>query len=195
KKKEAGEQLRDLTQQRADLEQRHKRTQQDQTYRDLITKRRQLTEIIGRKHARQVQRSNAFFYVHANKGGKLLAQMLRGPQNKAQVHTQRTRQGRLMQFPEEIADEFRSFYTKLYNTTDINGDTGTAQKQTETARYLQNFNPDALTLEEAETLDVPVTEEEVKLALKTAKNGKAPSPDVFSGRILQEMAATITVIP
>ncbi|CAH2248084.1 Hypothetical predicted protein, partial [Pelobates cultripes] len=57
---------------------------------------------------------------NANKGGKLLARMLRGTQNRAQVHTIRTVQGKTTQFPKEIADEFEKFYTKLYNTHEGN---------------------------------------------------------------------------
>ncbi|CAH2283812.1 Hypothetical predicted protein [Pelobates cultripes] len=72
-------------------------------------------DLIEYKYHRIMQHSKAFFYLHMNKGGKLLAQMLRGQQAPAQVHKIRTTTGCLTQFLEELADEFRKYYTKLYN--------------------------------------------------------------------------------
>ncbi|CAH2285019.1 Hypothetical predicted protein [Pelobates cultripes] len=91
------------------LETLHKRTRQEEHYRTLLTLRRQLSDLIARKHHRSIQRSKAFFYIHANKGGKLLARMLRNQQTSAQVSALRTARGTTTQFPEEIANEFRSY--------------------------------------------------------------------------------------
>ncbi|CAH2223214.1 endonuclease reverse transcriptase, partial [Pelobates cultripes] len=140
--------------------------QQDQTYRDLISNRRQLSELIESKHARTIRRTRAFFYMHANKGGKLLVRMLRGAQSRAQVHALRTTQGTLTQFPEEIASEFQRFYTQLYNTRGDEDRISRTTRKTDTTDYLVGFQPDTLTPEEAEELDTPITEEELKQALK-----------------------------
>ncbi|CAH2276731.1 Hypothetical predicted protein [Pelobates cultripes] len=88
----------------------HKWTQQEAHYRTLLTLRRQLTDLIARKHHRTIQRSKAFFYIHANKGGRLLARMLRNQQASAQVSALRTARGSTTQFPKEIANKFRTYY-------------------------------------------------------------------------------------
>ncbi|CAH2250629.1 Hypothetical predicted protein, partial [Pelobates cultripes] len=84
KKREAQQQMASLADQIATLETLHKRTQLESHYRTLLTTRRQLTELIARKHYRTTQRSKAFFYIHANKGGRLLAHMIRNQQATAQ---------------------------------------------------------------------------------------------------------------
>ncbi|XP_063315782.1 vomeronasal type-2 receptor 26-like [Pelobates fuscus] len=221
RKKNASRQIMDLTQKIGDLESTHKHDQQEQTYRELISTGRQLAELLERNHARTVQRSRVLFYRHANKGGKLLARMLRGTQHRAQVHTIRTAQGNTKQFPKEIADEFEKFYTKLYNTRGGDDKQSPTTRRAATTAYLTNLQQHTITPEEAEELDSPITEEEIRQALKTAKTGKAPGPDGFPveyfkklGHILipyltkalngirdghafhrETLAATITVIP
>ncbi|CAH2282994.1 Hypothetical predicted protein, partial [Pelobates cultripes] len=123
----------------------------DQTYRDLVTNRRLLSELIKRKHARTRQRNHAFFYLHANKGGKLLAQMLRG----AQVHALGTTRGTTTQFPEDIASEFQRFYAQLYNIRRDEDKLSRNTRELDTTDYLGGFRPDALTSGEAEELDTP----------------------------------------
>ncbi|CAH2306963.1 Hypothetical predicted protein [Pelobates cultripes] len=140
RKKEIGQQLADLTQKISDLEMAHKRDQQDQTYRDLMSNRRHFSELIESKHTRTIRRTRAFFYMHANKGGKLLARMLRGTQSRAQVHALRTTQGTLTQFPEEIASEFQRFYTQLYNTRGVDDGTSQTTRKAETTDYLGGLN-------------------------------------------------------
>ncbi|CAH2306806.1 Hypothetical predicted protein, partial [Pelobates cultripes] len=68
----------------SNLETLHKRSQLEEHYRCLLDARRQLTELIARKHHRATQKSKAFFYIHANKSGRLLANMIRPQQARAQ---------------------------------------------------------------------------------------------------------------
>ncbi|CAH2321916.1 Hypothetical predicted protein [Pelobates cultripes] len=91
-----------------DIEVRHKRTLSEDTYTELLGLRRQLQALLLKKHYRQ--RLKAFYYIHTNKGGKLLARMLRGQQTHAQVHKLKIAGRRTT-----IAHEFRSYYTQLYN--------------------------------------------------------------------------------
>ncbi|CAH2220953.1 Hypothetical predicted protein [Pelobates cultripes] len=99
KKRENQQAMADLTAQIANLETLHKRSQMETHYRELLTARRQLTELIDRKHHRAIQRSKAFYYLHANKGGKMLARLIRGQQARAQVQAIRTSNGHLTHPP------------------------------------------------------------------------------------------------
>ncbi|CAH2305638.1 Hypothetical predicted protein, partial [Pelobates cultripes] len=83
--------------------------------------------------------------------------MLRGAQGRAQVHTLRTAHGTMTQFPEDIATEFRRFYTRLYNAREEETGLPQAARQTDTMDYLRDFHPDALTPAGAEELDAPIT--------------------------------------
>ncbi|CAH2273874.1 Hypothetical predicted protein [Pelobates cultripes] len=77
KKREAQQHMLELTDQISKLETQHKRSQLEEHYRSLLDTRRQLADLVARKHHRATQRSKAFFYIHANKSGRLLARMIR----------------------------------------------------------------------------------------------------------------------
>ncbi|CAH2276381.1 Hypothetical predicted protein, partial [Pelobates cultripes] len=64
-----------------DIKDHHKRTLTDESYTELLELRSQLQALLVKKHYRQLQRSKALYYIHANKGGRFLARMLRGHTN------------------------------------------------------------------------------------------------------------------
>ncbi|CAH2219285.1 Hypothetical predicted protein, partial [Pelobates cultripes] len=148
KKKEAQQRLNELTNRIAQLETLHKRTQLETQYRSLLEARNQLTELVARRHHRATQRNRAFYYIHANKSGRLLAHMIKNRQARAQVHELRTTKGTLTQFPEEIAEEFRKYYQTLYNIDPTTSGDRQDDRIVATTQYLQNFRPEALSLEE-----------------------------------------------
>ncbi|CAH2276183.1 endonuclease [Pelobates cultripes] len=97
------------------LERQHKRSQLNAVYGELMEHRRRLKDLILKRHLRSVQRSKGFYYVHANKGGKYLARLLKGPLSHRQIRKIRLATGEVSPFPQKIAGEFRSFYEHLYN--------------------------------------------------------------------------------
>ncbi|CAH2284621.1 Hypothetical predicted protein [Pelobates cultripes] len=115
KKRESRRHMTDLLTRINALEMQHKRSHLEETYKELLEARRSLHAHMTNRHYSSIQRSKAFFYQHANKGGRLLARMLRGPQGMTQVHKLRTSDGTITQFPDKIASEFRTFYASLYN--------------------------------------------------------------------------------
>ncbi|CAH2285090.1 Hypothetical predicted protein [Pelobates cultripes] len=115
KKRESRKHMTDLLTRITTLEMQHKRSHLEGTYKELLEARRSLHTHMTKRHYSSIQRSKAFFYQHANKGGRLLARILRGPQGMTQVHKLRTSDGTITQFPDKIASEFRTFYASLYN--------------------------------------------------------------------------------
>ncbi|CAH2278107.1 Hypothetical predicted protein [Pelobates cultripes] len=111
------------------LETQHKRQQVEDTYRELLEERRRLHALLLKRHLRQLHRSKGFFYLHANKGGKLLAHMLRGQQHPSQVHKLKTSNGTTTQNPEKIATEFFTYYSSLYSTHSQSDEEGKRIKQ------------------------------------------------------------------
>ncbi|CAH2292533.1 Hypothetical predicted protein [Pelobates cultripes] len=96
----------------SNLERQHKRSQLNAIYRELMEQRRKLTDLILKRHLRSVQRTKGFYYAHANKGGKYLARLLKGPQPHRQIHKIRLTSGEISPFPQKIAEEFRLFYER-----------------------------------------------------------------------------------
>ncbi|CAH2315364.1 Hypothetical predicted protein [Pelobates cultripes] len=115
KRKESQRQITDLVDCISTLEAQHNRSHLESTYAELLEARRQLQKHMMTHHYRSLQRSKAFFYQHANKGGRLLARILKGPQGLAQVNRLRQADDTITQFPDKIASEFRTFYSSLYN--------------------------------------------------------------------------------
>ncbi|CAH2283439.1 Hypothetical predicted protein [Pelobates cultripes] len=135
KKRESRKHITDLLTRITTLELQHKRSQLEGTYKELLEARRSLHTHMTKRHYSSIQRSKAFFYQHANKGGRLLARMLRGPQGMTQVHKLRTSDGTITQFPDKIASEFRTFYASLYN---IPGPTLPEETETQIATAVRN---------------------------------------------------------
>ncbi|CAH2276918.1 UDP-Gal:beta c beta 1,4- galactosyltransferase, polypeptide 1, gene 1 isoform X1 [Pelobates cultripes] len=115
KKNESQRQMRELMVCINALETQHKLSQLEETYKELLEARRSLLMHITAPYYNSLQHPKAFFYQHVNKGGKLLARMLRGPQGMTQVHKLRTTDGMVTQFPDRIALEIHSFYSSLYS--------------------------------------------------------------------------------
>ncbi|CAH2306738.1 endonuclease, partial, partial [Pelobates cultripes] len=107
--------MTDLYQKITSLESQHKRSQLTGVYGELMEHRRKLKDLITRKHLRSLQRTKGFYYAHANKGGRYLARLLKGPTPRRQIRQLRLASGEVTPFPQKIADEFRTFYQNLYN--------------------------------------------------------------------------------
>ncbi|CAH2319465.1 alpha-tectorin [Pelobates cultripes] len=150
------------------LEQQHKRTQLMETYGELMQARRQLRDLLTKRHLRSLQQSKGFFYTHANKGGKYLARLLKGNAPRTQVRTLRLPSGASTAFLDQIAEEFRHYYQSLYNLQDRDrGEDGGADHSS-TQEYIK----------ETVTKTIhPDTAEDIQAALKSTKMGKAPGPD------------------
>ncbi|CAH2327732.1 Hypothetical predicted protein [Pelobates cultripes] len=112
------------------LERQHKRSQLNAVYGELKEHRRKLKDLIMKRHLRSVQRTKGFYYVHANKGGKYLARLLKGPLPHRQICKIRLASGEVSPFPQKIAGEFRTFSENLYNLYTPNGDTEAARIDT-----------------------------------------------------------------
>ncbi|CAH2311611.1 Hypothetical predicted protein [Pelobates cultripes] len=177
RKREAGALMSNILDRIRSLETQNKRQQVEDTYKELLEERRRLHAPLLKRHLRQLRRSKGFFYLHANKGGKLLAQMLRGQQHPSQVHKLKTRDGTTTQHPEKIAKEFLTYYSSLYNTHSQSDEEGRRIKRDRMECFLREHLHTTVTAEDAETIDRPITEDDIKTAIKTTKTGRATGPD------------------
>ncbi|CAH2274293.1 Hypothetical predicted protein [Pelobates cultripes] len=97
------------------LELQHKWTLLNAIYGELMEARRALRDLIVKKHLHSLQSSKGFSYAHANKGGKYLARLLKGNVPRTQIRKLQLASGKISPFPQEIAEEFKTFYQSLYN--------------------------------------------------------------------------------
>ncbi|CAH2246048.1 Hypothetical predicted protein [Pelobates cultripes] len=101
------------------LELQHKRTQLDNIQKDLTDARHQLRDLIMRRYHRSLQHSKNFFYIHANKGGKYLARILKGDTPCTRVHKICLPSGNTSQFPLRTnSDDTTTSYT-IYLSLEI----------------------------------------------------------------------------
>ncbi|CAH2311180.1 Hypothetical predicted protein [Pelobates cultripes] len=88
-KREREEEIRKLTNiQRLEL--LHKSQQILTTFQDLATLRRELSTLLHQRHLCTLQHTKAHFYLHSNKCGRLLAQMINKQKSKSYITLLRT---------------------------------------------------------------------------------------------------------
>ncbi|CAH2330286.1 Hypothetical predicted protein, partial [Pelobates cultripes] len=139
------------------IETQHKHSQVASVFNKLLEAWGKLLALLTSQHYRTAQRSRGFFYLHANKEGRVEARMLRGLQTHAQVNRIKTKAGKTNILQEEIASEFLTFNASLYNTTQL-GNAGTENAhKLERNNFLETYV--AYTLQAADTaaLKVPIT--------------------------------------
>ncbi|CAH2250641.1 Hypothetical predicted protein, partial [Pelobates cultripes] len=156
KRKAFMQEMVDLYRSISTLERQHKRSQLNAVYGELMEHRRRLKDLILKRHLRSVQRSKGFYYVHANKGGKYLARLLKGPLPHRQIRKIRLTTGEISPFPQKIAGEFRSFYEHLYNLYTPNGATDAAGERTKIQNFLDGTVTNTIAQESATLLDTPI---------------------------------------
>ncbi|CAH2278046.1 Hypothetical predicted protein, partial [Pelobates cultripes] len=95
------------------------------------------------------------------------------------VRNLRLSSGTLTAFPDKIAEEFRQYYQSLYNLHERDGRDKRDTESIRVQEYLRDTVTKAIRPDAAEELDAMITAEDIQAALKSAKTGKAPSPDGF----------------
>lgn len=113
------------------------------------------------------------FYANNNKIGSMLANKLRVTGPRYRTLSLKTRFHRCTANLIKILDEFQFHLSKLYSRS---GDYDVSDMN----KFLTDSSLSSLTAEQRETLDLPITESEVRLAIKETKSHKRPGPDGFS---------------
>ena len=179
-KKQRTEQLDALLVKLQLLETQHKQTLTPQVGTDLDTTRRQITDLLHYKAKAAIQICRRNVYESGNKCGRMLAQAIRTQNMASYIPHIVTWEGKKVSVPQQISQEFKSFYSNLYNLpsthADINPDL--------TSTYLEASCMPTLTTDMRETLEEPITLSEIQAALKSAKPGKAPGPGWPYHRVL-----------
>uniref|UniRef100_A0A803K6G7 Reverse transcriptase domain-containing protein n=1 Tax=Xenopus tropicalis TaxID=8364 RepID=A0A803K6G7_XENTR len=127
------------------------------------------------------------YYESGDKPHTLLAKKLREQLAQSAMLSIDAGNGQLVYAPEEIAEVFRHYYTALYNLH-------TQQRPDEQQRltFLKDNIKVKLTQPELNTLNTPITEEEIATTIKSFPTMKAPGPDGFPYAYYTAFSATLT---
>lgn len=123
-----------------------------------------------------------------NKVGKHLAKILRKKRDVNFIDRIQNKKGE-MRFLREIGEEFRQYFTSLYSVR--SSDSSGRKKEERVGNFLKEAGLPRLTESDIKELDSPITEEEIRLALKSSPLGKSPGPDGFTSCFFKRFEDTL----
>lgn len=123
-------------------------------------------------------------YATSNKAGKMMANHIKGYRTKTRIPhlVDPVTQAKIIN-PQKIAEEFSSYYGKLYN---LNKDSNTHQPFIrEIQSFLSQIELPKLSEEHLELLNAPFTDMELSDTIESLPKAKAPGPDGFTGEYIK----------
>ncbi|CAH2285529.1 DUF1725 domain-containing [Pelobates cultripes] len=179
RKQEHNNKLKELYTRASLLEQVHRSAATDDNHCALLEARRELKNLLSRNFLYTLCKSHRFYYEHSNKCGRMLARMIQKKRRQSQITMLQTAGAPAIRRPDGIMSRFLEFYSKLYDLPAATGMEESQRKMTRIREYLERYVSRRLTQAQAESLDAPISLEELSGALKAAKENKALGPDGF----------------
>lgn len=121
---------------------------------------------------RLLLRSRSSYYEHGDKASRLLAHQLRRQAASRMIPQIKDSLGMLHRDPTTINSVFHLFYSSLY-------DSEAPPDTTEMNLFLDNLDFPVVNVDVAQKLDLPLTVEEITLAMRSMQNNKTPGLDGF----------------
>uniref|UniRef100_A0A6I8RW77 Reverse transcriptase domain-containing protein n=1 Tax=Xenopus tropicalis TaxID=8364 RepID=A0A6I8RW77_XENTR len=148
-----------------------------QLTQEIQSLKKELNQILINKTEYRLKLLKQTYYTKSNKADKLLASQLRNKQAQTRI-PYITENNKKISDPKKIADLFATYYTSLYNLALNN----TEPKPTadNITQYLTSIKLPQPTQKQKESLNSPITIEEVHQVIKQLKIGKAPGPDGYT---------------
>lgn len=159
-----------------DLEQQHKKTRDGEVLARLFRKREVMRVLIEQETRKLYNLVKKERYLGGNRSGKFLAKVLRKKKNTNYIDKIETRTGDIRYKNKDITLTFGGLYAINKNDTQE----GREQKREKIKNYLKDIGLAKITEIEQSTLEAPITEDEVRNALKETPVGKSPGPDGLS---------------
>lgn len=116
--------------------------------------------------------SRSRYYEYGDKAGRLLAHQLRRQAAARYIPRMRNDSGVVVEEPAQINSVFSSFYKSLYSS-ELPSDLSDMHT------FLRDLEFPKLSIDVINTLDSPLTQQELLLAIQKMQNNKAPGPDGF----------------
>ncbi|XP_075118239.1 uncharacterized protein LOC142189293 [Leptodactylus fuscus] len=154
-----------------DLELSHKQSGSRLTFTEILNAREELRALLDGKYLRFRDRVKKHYYEFADKCGRSLARRLRPRDSPAYVPCLRTGSGGLVHNPTDIAAEFRSFYSTLYDIHGPYADLDPSVLRDKIRQYVADTALPSLSSSDAEALESPFTLEEVTAVIQSTPAG------------------------
>lgn len=175
------------------LELAHKQTQAQQTYQELTQTREYLLTELSHKTKRKFILQQKLFYEFGNKSGKYLVRAIQKNKARSNSHTINDSQGRSKVTAPDIASQFEAYCSTLYNLdTQADGPSNNNTRQSLIKNFLKEHCPKPIDREDARQLEHPISEDELKNAIKQLKAGKSPGPDGFTAVYFKTFTEALT---
>lgn len=147
------------------------------TFRDLQKAREELCTLLFHKTKQKLAWARRTMFEFTNKPGSLLARALQGPRTKTYIPHIQSSMGQKLNTSSDMAEEFRSFYTGLYNLDRPQSVDSPTEGSHTPQSYLAASGMPSLPDNVREELEEPLTVAELGSALASSKPKKAPGPD------------------
>lgn len=140
-----------------------------------------LLEELDKRTKRRYILGQRIFYEHGNKCGHRLARSVQSSKLSSMIHSIHNNKGDLLVKNEEIAKEFESFYSKLYNLQADHVSQTTPDVRTELIKnFLARYSSNPITSQQSLDLESKLSITELETAVKQIKVGKSLGPDGFT---------------
>lgn len=116
--------------------------------------------------------SQLHFHRFGNKAGRLLAKMCSGPRRPTRISALRAKTGSLVTSPAEISNLLVEYYTNLYKADPTDLPT--------TDLLLNKIRLPKLHHTQLETINAPITVDDIRFMIKNMASAKAPGPDGYT---------------
>ncbi|KAM8945786.1 angiotensin-converting enzyme [Pelodytes ibericus] len=170
--------IKTLAQNIATLELEHKNGMDPRVLEKLITARRELSQLLNAKTHRAMVATKHLFQERGSKCGRLLARTIRKRQQRAHIHKMHDKKGQMHYLPDKLANIFHKYYSDLYNIAPPQDNRRHSNKDSpDINTYLEHAITRPLTEEQTNSLEGPITIQELSLTIKELAMGKCPGPD------------------
>ena len=185
-KKQEKSQIQNLTAHLKEIEAEQQRQPKPSRRREIIKIRAEINNIESKKTVEQINETKSWFFEKINKIDKPLARLLKKKREMTQIDKIMNENGIITTNPSEIQTIIREYYEKLYANKLDNLE--------EMDKFLNTHTLPKLNQEEIESLNRPITSEEIESVIKNLPTNKSPGPDGFPGEFYQTFKAEIIPI-
>jgi len=168
-----------------DLDRQYAISPSSDLYRERLSLQTEFNILSTSETTNLMTRARHRFYEHGDKAGKVLARQVRESAASRLITEIRTCSGLVTVNQQEINEEFKQFYSRLYSTE-------SAGDPTLIDGFLDKLDIPSITLEDKEHLEEAITLEEIQQAIRNMQSSKAPGPDGYTAEFYKTFIELIS---
>ena len=149
------------------------KTTQASTRKEITKIRAELYDIETKSTILRINESRNWFFTKINKIDKPLIRLIKKKRERTQINTIRNEREEITTDTIEIQRTVRNYYEELYAKK--------FENLSEMNKFPEKYNLPKLNKEEAESLNRPITADEIETVIKQLPTHKSPGPDCFTG--------------